>query len=83
MHSPPFAVTLCPNPRKGQDMNADRLIRMLFNRVLRRSVNKGMNAGIDRMAGDSPEGQQRAKQSKKMARQARQAQRVVRKLGRF
>lgn len=64
-------------------MNADRLIRMLFNRVLRRTANKGMNAGIDRLAGDSPEGKQRARQSKKMARQARQAQRVIRRLGRF
>lgn len=64
-------------------MNADRLIRMIFNRVFRKAVNKGVNAGVDRLAGDSPEGRARAKKGKKMARNARQAQRVVRRLGKF
>ncbi|WP_168161451.1 hypothetical protein [Oceanicola sp. S124] len=57
----------------------DGLFRMIFNRLLR----KGMNAGIDRVARDDPKARQRARQGRKMARNARQAQRVIRRLGKF
>lgn len=65
-------------------MNADRLIRMVANRFLKRLLRKGVRQGVDRMAAPkdplTPEEQQQAKQARRMARRARQAQKLGRKL---
>lgn len=69
-------------------MNVDHMIRMVFRMFVRKAVNRGMNAGIDRVAGggktpQTPEDKARARQAKKMGRRANQAQRIARRMGRF
>lgn len=64
-------------------MNTDRLIRMIFNRLFRKAVTKGVDAGAKRLAGNDPQAQKAYRQSKQMARRARQAQRITKRLGKF
>lgn len=60
-------------------MNAEQLLRIFGRRILGRLINKGINAGIDRTAGN----RQQAQQAKQTTRRARQAMRVLRRFGRF
>lgn len=60
-------------------MNPQQLMRMLSRMLFR----KAFNAGVDHLAGDTPEGRKRAAQGKQIARRARQAQRLTRRIGKF
>jgi hypothetical protein len=70
-------------------MNADQLLRLAM-RLLRPLMNRGINAGIDRVAGRgkapeemTPAERAQAKQGKEMVRRARQMARASRRIGRF
>ncbi|WP_196222828.1 hypothetical protein [Pseudooceanicola algae] len=51
--------------------------------VARLFLRKGVNYGLDRFGGDSPQDRKRLAQTKKMSRQMRQTQRLLRRMGRF
>ena len=72
-------------------MNLERLLSMIFRRVIGQLVNRGVNAGIDvaarrggRGQGEeepmTPEQRQRAKQAKEAAKRARQASKMMRRM---
>lgn len=75
-------------------MNYDRLIRMVFNTLLRRLVRSGVNKGIDlaagkgRAGGKRPKGQGAdpagapARDARALAKRARRAARITRRFGR-
>ena len=62
----------------------DRILNMLIRRVMGRLINRGVDAGINRMtagrADATPEQQAQAGQS---AKRTKQAMRVARRIGRF
>lgn len=67
-------------------MSFDRILRM----ILRRVMNRGVNAGIRHAATRgkqpqdmTPEERQRARQGQDTAKRVRQAMRVTRRIGRF
>ncbi len=66
-------------------MNAERLIQMLFRRVLGRWMNRGIDAGINRMAGGrgADKGGAQSPDARQTAKRAKQAARLTRRMGRF
>lgn len=72
-------------------MNIERILMMIFRRVIGRLVNLGVDKGIDmaaRRGGREPQPQQqmtpderqRAKQAKESAKRARQASKMMRRM---
>lgn len=59
-------------------MNADRLIKMIINRVLRTLVNKGVDGTIKAVSGGK-----KGKQGGGGAKQTKQAMRMMRRAGRM
>lgn len=71
-------------------MNAEQIIRMLSRMLLRPLMNRGIKAGIDRMAGGgkppaemTPEERAQSKKGQDMAKRARQLTKMGRRIGRF
>ncbi|WP_102110077.1 hypothetical protein [Oceaniglobus roseus] len=65
-------------------------MNQLVNMIVRMFLNKGINAGIDRMSGGrkptrdmTPEERAQARAGRQNAKRAKQALRVVRRIGRF
>jgi hypothetical protein len=70
-------------------MNLDRIISMIFNQIMRRVMNAGINKGISHFAGKSkPAADMTAADhaqganGNEMAKRARQAAKLTRRLGR-
>ncbi len=70
-------------------MDLGRIIQMVFNQVMRRAVNTGINKGIDLAARKGkPAGQmtaddrKQAASAREMAKRARQAAKITRRMGR-
>ena len=71
-------------------MNVDRLLHMVIGMVLRPLIQRGVNAGIDRVAGGgkapaemTDDERQTAQSTKRTARQAQRAARMARRAGRL
>jgi hypothetical protein len=71
-------------------MNPDRLFSMLVRMVMRKAVNKGLDAGIDRMTRGGGTGPQEGEasrpapgQDRSRARQLKKSVRMARRMGRF
>ena len=69
-------------------MNIERLLSMFLRRGMRMVMNKGLNAGIDRMtrgqAGDEdPHAKARRTEANQMARKAKQGAKIARRMGRL
>ncbi|MEX5729383.1 hypothetical protein Ga0609869_002736 [Rhodovulum iodosum] len=69
-------------------MNANRMINMAVRIVMRKLMNKGINAGVDLAArrgqgNDDPADPQKRAAAQQTAKRARQAMRVTRRMGRF
>lgn len=71
-------------------MNANQIINIIMRMFIRKAVNKGMDAGINRLAGKgksreemSPEERRAARGGKQAARRARQAMKMSRRAGRM
>ncbi len=68
-------------------MNPERLIMMILRPLINRLVNRGLDAGINRVAGKgkpqdemTPEERQQAKAARQMSKRARQAARLTRRM---
>ncbi|PWK61132.1 hypothetical protein [Roseicyclus mahoneyensis] len=63
----------------------DRILNMIFRRVIGRLMNRGIDAGISRMsrgnAGEATPAQQA--QTRQTAQRTKQAMRMARRIGRF
>lgn len=75
-------------------MNANQIISRLSRMVMRRLLNKGVTAGIDRVVGGksqraddqaemTPQARRQSKEARQFARRAKQAARMVRRIGKF
>ena len=69
-------------------MKIERLLSMFLRRGMRMVMNKGLNAGIDRMtrgqAGDEdPHAKARRTEANQMARKAKQGAKIARRMGRL
>lgn len=71
-------------------MNVNQLVNMILRIFMNKILHRGINAGIDRMAGKgkspqqmTPEERRQAQAAKQGTKRARQALRVTRKIGRF
>ncbi|KPP84607.1 MAG: hypothetical protein HLUCCO07_05775 [Rhodobacteraceae bacterium HLUCCO07] len=71
-------------------MNANQIINLVMRMFIRKAVGRGMNAGINRLAGKgksreemSPEERRKARQGKQSARRARQAMKMGRRIGKM
>lgn len=71
-------------------MNVNQIMNLVFRMFFRKVVSRGMDAGINRLAGKgkssqdmSPEEHQLAANGKKTARGARQAMKLTRRIGRM
>ena len=63
-------------------MNADRLIGMVINRVVRTVVNKGVDGAIS-AAGGGKKGKRPDPEVRQQQKQAKQAMRMMRRAGRM
>ncbi|MEJ2031201.1 MAG: hypothetical protein P8X66_15430 [Maritimibacter sp.] len=68
-------------------MNPERLLMMFLRPLIRRLVNRGVDAGIDRVAGKgksrdemTPAERQQAKQAREMSKRAKLAMRITRRM---
>ena len=71
-------------------MNANQIINMITRMFVRKVVNTGLNAGIDRVSGGgkprdgmSDAERSQARKGKQAVRTARKAARVTRRIGKF
>ena len=68
-------------------MNANRMVSMLINMVIRKLMRKGVDAGVkavaNRKGANGQPGQGKAPDTAKMQKNARQSMRAMRKLTRF
>lgn len=61
----------------------DRIIMMIFNQVIRRFVNIGVNKSINHLSkGTGPAAEAQSAGARDLAKRARQAARITRRLGR-
>ena len=63
-------------------MNADRIIGMVINRIIRTVVNKGVDGAVSAATGGK-KGQQPSPEVRQNQKQAKQAMRMMRREGRM